>query len=148
MHNKRISCRSQHCSSCRDIRLTLLLLLFPLKKKKKREEEEEQKGKRKGKNALARNSLQEMNYCVVCCIYDLTVDKFCSSRVLAGSPSRGGDVAVYVSDINQQSFPTSYHSVLVSRSVFMALSTVFHSINSPDNSPVSHSVLPVLFLLD
>ena len=28
----------------------------------------------------------------------------------------------------------------------MALSTVFHSINSPDNSPFSHSVLPVLFL--
>ena len=28
----------------------------------------------------------------------------------------------------------------------MALSTVFHSINSPDNSPLSHSVLPVLFL--
>ena len=29
----------------------------------------------------------------------------------------------------------------------MALSPVFHSINSPDNSPLSHSVLPVLFLL-
>ena len=28
----------------------------------------------------------------------------------------------------------------------MALSTVFLSINSPDNSPLSHSVLPVLFL--
>ena len=28
---------------------------------------------------------------------------------------------------------------------FMALSTVFHSINSPDNSPLSHSVLPVSF---
>ena len=25
----------------------------------------------------------------------------------------------------------------------MALSTVFHSINSPENSPLSHSVLPV-----
>ena len=31
-------------------------------------------------------------------------------------------------------------------SVFMALSTVFHSINSPDNSPLSHSVLLVFFL--
>ena len=31
-------------------------------------------------------------------------------------------------------------------SVFMALSTVFHSINSPDNSPLSHSVLTVFFL--
>ena len=50
-----------------------------------------------------------------------------------GSPSRGGDVAVYV---------------LVSLSVFMALSTVFHLINSPDNSPLSHSVLPVLILPD
>ena len=37
--------------------------------------------------------------------------------------------------------------VLVSDSVFTALSTVFHSINPPDNSPLSHSVLPVLFLL-
>ena len=31
-------------------------------------------------------------------------------------------------------------------SVFMALSSVFHFITSPDNSPLSHSVLPVLFL--
>ena len=62
---------------------------------------------------------------------------------------RGGDVTVndYVYDINQPSFPTPFNSVLVSVSVFMALSTVFHSINSPDNSPFSHSVLPVLFLL-
>ena len=28
----------------------------------------------------------------------------------------------------------------------MVFSTVFHSISSPDNSPLSHSVLPVLFL--
>ena len=52
----------------------------------------------------------------------------------------------YVKDINQPSLPTPY-SVLVSVSVFVALSTVFHSLNSPDNSPLSHSVLPVLFLL-
>ena len=39
-----------------------------------------------------------------------------------------------------------FYSVLVSVSVFMALSTVFHSINFPDNSPLSHSVLPVLLL--
>ena len=38
-----------------------------------------------------------------------------------------------------------FYSVLVSVSVFMALSIVFHSINSPENSPLSHSVL--LFLL-
>ena len=37
-------------------------------------------------------------------------------------------------------------AVLVCGSVFMALSTVFHSINSPDNSPLSHSVLLVLVL--
>ena len=64
----------------------------------------------------------------------------------AGSPFRGGDVTVYVPDINQPSLPTPFYSVLVSVSVFMALSTVFYSINSPDNSPLSHSVLLVLFL--
>ena len=57
-----------------------------------------------------------------------------------------GDVAVYVFDINQPSLPTPFYSVLVSVSVFIALSTVFHSINSRDNSPLSRSVLPVLFL--
>ena len=61
--------------------------------------------------------------------------------------SRGGDVKVYVFDINQPSLPTPFYFVLVSVSVFMALSTVFHSINSPNNSPLSHSVLLVLFLL-
>ena len=40
----------------------------------------------------------------------------------------------------------SFYYVLVSVSVFMALSTIFHSINSPSNSPLSHSVLLVLFL--
>ena len=63
-----------------------------------------------------------------------------------GSPSRGGDVVVYVFDINQPSLPTLFYSVLVSVSAFMALSTVFHSISSPYNSPLSHSVLPVLYL--
>ena len=52
----------------------------------------------------------------------------------------------FMSDINQPSLPTPLHSVLVSLSVSMALSTVFHFINSLDNSPVSHSVLPVLSL--
>ena len=69
-----------------------------------------------------------------------------AENVPAGSPSRGGGVTVYVYDINQPSLPTPFNSVLVSVSVFMALSTVFHSINSPDNSPFSHSVLPVLSL--
>ena len=62
------------------------------------------------------------------------------------SPSRGGDIAIYVKDINQPSLPIPFYFVLVSVSVFMSLSTVFHSIKSPDNSPLSHSVLPVLFL--
>ena len=64
--------------------------------------------------------------------------------VPAGSPSRDGDAAFYVFNINQPSWPTPFHSVLVSTSVFMALSAVFHSIKSPDNSPLSHSVLLVL----
>ena len=66
--------------------------------------------------------------------------------VPVGSPSRCGDVMVYDVNINQSSFPTLFISVLVSISVCMALSTVFHSINSPNNSPLSHSVLVVLFL--
>ena len=56
--------------------------------------------------------------------------------VPAVSPSRFWDVVVYVFDI----------TVLVSVSVFMALSIVVHSINWPDNSPLSHSILSVLFL--
>ena len=66
--------------------------------------------------------------------------------VPAGSPSRGGDVAVYVFDTNQPSLPGPFHSVLVSMSVFIALSTVFHFVNSPNNTPLSHSVLSVLLL--
>ena len=69
-------------------------------------------------------------------------------EVPTGSPSRGGDVTVYVKDINQPSLPTPFYSVLVSVSVFMALSTLFHSLNSPDNSPFSQSVLLVLSLPD
>ena len=62
------------------------------------------------------------------------------------SPSRGEDVTVYVFDMNQTSLPTPFYSVLVSNSVFIALSTAFNSINSPDISPSSHSVLLVLSL--
>ena len=53
---------------------------------------------------------------------------------------------VYVFDINQPSLPTPFYSVLVPIYVFIALSIAFHSINSPDNSPLSHLVLLVLFL--
>ena len=52
----------------------------------------------------------------------------------------------FMSDIKQPSLPTRIYSELVSISAFMALSTVFHSKNSPDNSPLSHSVLVVLAL--
>ena len=68
------------------------------------------------------------------------------TEVPAGSPSNGRDVAVYVFDINKPSLLTPFHSVLVSMFVFITLSTVFHLVNSPDNPPLSHSVLPVLFL--
>ena len=61
--------------------------------------------------------------------------------VPVGSPSRCGDVTVCVYGINQPNLPTPFYSVLVTISVFMALLTVFYSINSPDNSPLSHSVL-------
>ena len=64
--------------------------------------------------------------------------------VPAGSPSHGGDVVVYVLYINQLSLPTPFYSVLVS--VFMAHSTVFQSMNFPDDFRLSHSVLSVLFL--
>ena len=73
-------------------------------------------------------------------------DSLVVSVIPAGSPSRGGDVTVYVLDINQPSLRPPFYSAIVSIYVFMALSTVFHSINSPYNSPFSHSVLPVLSL--
>ena len=65
--------------------------------------------------------------------------------VAAGSPSRGGDVAVDV--LTQTKFAHSFQSVLVvSMSVFKSLSTVFHTINFPEKSPPSHFVPPVWFL--
>ena len=41
----------------------------------------------------------------------------------------------------------SFYPLLVSVSVLIALSAVFHYINSPDNSPFSHSVLLILLCL-
>ena len=79
-------------------------------------------------------------------IFSLVIEKLSMTTVPAGSPSRGGDVTVYVCDINQLSLPTPFYSVLVSFSFFMTLSTVFHSINYPNNSLFSHSVLLVLSL--
>ena len=79
--------------------------------------------------------------------YDYVIHDILRFGVPTGLPSRGGeDVAVYVFDINQPSVPTSFYSVLVSTSVFESLSTVFHRINSLDNSPLSHSVLSVLIM--
>ena len=80
---------------------------------------------------------------------DLLFQIDCTWNVPSDSPSRGRDVVffvVVVVDINQPSLPTPFYSVLVSISVFVAISTAFRSINSPDNSPLSHSVLPVLYL--
>ena len=74
------------------------------------------------------------------CIFYLThgnKDMYIVLCVPAGSLSSDGDVAVYVFDINQPSLPTPFCSALVSVSVLMALATVFHSINSPDNSAFS-----------
>ena len=39
--------------------------------------------------------------------------------------------------MNQPTLPTPFYSVLVFISVYMALLTVFLSIDSPDNSPLS-----------
>ena len=63
--------------------------------------------------------------------------------VPVGSPSHCGNVTVYVFNINQPSLPTPLYSVLVSVSLLWP----FHSINSPNSSLLSHSVLPTLFLL-
>ena len=69
--------------------------------------------------------------------------------VPVGSPSRGGDVVVYFKNINQPTLLTHFiNSVLVSISVFMALSTVFHFLNPLDSPLPSRSVVPVLFLPD
>ena len=66
--------------------------------------------------------------CCCCCCFAAAV----AAAVPAGLPSRGGDVTVYVLDINQPSLPHSFYSVLLSVSVFMAVSTVLHSMNSSD----------------
>ena len=70
---------------------------------------------------------------------------FVVKMIPASSSSRDGDVTVYVKDIDQPSSLTPHYSVLVSASLFMALSTVFHLIDSPENSPLSRCVLPVFF---
>ena len=95
----------------------------------------------------------ENSTCIILIIDHITKHGVCETlrthhliRVPMGSPSRGWDVVVYAFDINQPNLPTPFYSVLVSVSVFMTLTTVFRSINSPDISPFSHSVLPVFLL--
>ena len=64
-----------------------------------------------------------------------------SSDVRAGSPSRSGDGGCCTTALARSCF----YSVFVS--VFMALSTVFHSINPPDNSPLSRCSAGVISAL-
>ena len=78
----------------------------------------------------------------------LTLKDFC---VPAGSPFRG--LGCYglcfrhkPTELAGSFFLLFFKSVLVSVFVFMALSTVFHSVNSSHNSPLSVSVLLVSFL--
>ena len=52
-------------------------------------------------------------------------DMFSFVTVPKGSPSHGGDVMVYIKDINQPSLPTLFYSVLASISVFMAFQLYF-----------------------
>ena len=68
---------------------------------------------------------------------DRLLSRFGTAQVPVGSLSRGGDVF----DIRQPSLPTPFYSALMSISFRMALSTVFHWINFPDNSPLSHTLL-------
>ena len=95
------------------------------------------------KRVLANPLYRYLSYCLICTY--LFSWEFPVLYVLTGSPSHGGNVTIYVLDIKQPSMSTIVHSVLVSVSVFMALSTVFNSINSPNNSPLSHAVFQVLF---
>ena len=69
--------------------------------------------------------------------------------VPASSPLGCGNVVVFVKDNKPSELAHSFlkrKSVLVSVSVFVSLSTVFHAINSPDNFPLPHSVPLVFFL--
>ena len=60
-------------------------------------------------------------YIVVLLIVDLA---FADECVLVGSPSRGGDVVIYVFDINQPSLPTPFYSILVSLSALWSFQCI------------------------
>ena len=91
--------------------------------------------------------------CYECTVLWRNTNTFCWTKCIAShsmSPRGftfmcGGDITVYVLDINQPSLPIPCYSVLVSVSVLTALSTVFHNTHSSDNASLSHSVLSVLF---
>ena len=76
------------------------------------------------------------------------------SSLCAASPLKSPQAHLHVVGMLQfmsvtqtsRACPLLLYSVLVSAFVFMVLSTVFHSINSPNNSPLSHSVPAVLCL--
>ena len=72
--------------------------------------------------------------CWLSCLYILCCPAVCrfSDWVPSGLPLSGGDATVYVFGINQLSLPSPCCSVLVSVSVFMALSTVLHFIILPE----------------
>ena len=78
-------------------------------------------------------------------IFSLVIEKFSMTTVPAGSPSCGGDVTVYV----RHKPAELAHSFLFCSCVYFrlyGLLTIFHAINSPDNSPFSLSVLLALIL--
>ena len=81
-------------------------------------------------------------------VFNIGLDEVCKNACRKSERRwwRDGDFTVYLYDINQPSSPTPFSSVLVSVSVFMAFQLYFIPYNSPDNSPFSHAVLPVLFL--
>ena len=85
-----------------------------------------------------------LQYCLLLAYYQW-ISLF-TSCVPAGLPSRGGDVAAYVFNISHQACPLLFILFLC---LFLSLwlFQLYFIHNSPDNSPFSHSLLPVLSLL-
>ena len=70
------------------------------------------------------------------------MEKTCC-KIISGAPTTLAVKRLMMND--EPSLPTPFYPVLLPISIFIALSTVFLSLNSSDNSLLSHSVLPVLF---
>ena len=79
-------------------------------------------------------------------LYISGVSYICSYVTFPASSFSRGGMLRFMSDRIHPSLPTPFYSAVVSISVFMVLSTVFHSIHSHDNSPFSDSVLLFLSL--